>query len=309
MQINITKVEHFSGHKATIFIMGKALRDGAFYTGGSDGFVAEWHLGKSKDGKLIVNVGKAVYSLLINQAGQQLLCGTAEGNIHVIALSTLQNDLVSGEELRNISAHTAGVFDIKTTGQIMITAGGDGIINIWNIDTLHLLKTIHASDKSARTIAVNPDQKTFAVGFSDWSIRVYGTQTLDLIYQLKGHSNSVFALAYSPDGRYLLSSGRDAMLKAWDVNNNYNLTKDIPAHTMQVKSIAFTPSGKLFATASMDKTIKIWNAETFELLKVVDRARNESHINCINKVMWLNETILLSCSDDKTAIAWSIHTE
>ena len=65
----------------------------------------------------------------------------------------------------------------------------------------------------------------------------------------------------------------------------------------------------MFATVSMDKTLKIWDAITFDLLKVVDKARNEAHVTSINKLIWLNNSELLTGSDDKQIMHWLVEDE
>jgi len=65
---------------------------------------------------------------------------------------------------------------------------------------------------------------------------------------------------YSPDGKFLLTGGRDAHLNIWQTDS-YELIKSIPAHNWAIYDIVFNPDTTLFATASRDKTIKIWDAK------------------------------------------------
>lgn len=280
--------------------MCKGLQQHIFYSGADDGYVVEWNSQTKGDGKLIVQVNRPVYAMYLDALHNQLLCGTAAGNLHVI-------DLALGKEIRNIEAHTLGIFDIQKSGDTIITAGGDGNICIWNSQTLALLHTIKASTKSARVIALHPNGKEFAVGFSDCYIRIYNTQTFALLYELKAHTNSVFALSYSPDGTHLYSGGRDVMLKSWDITNAFENKLDIAAHTLHINAIAFSPNAIYFATVSMDKTLKIWDAKTDTLLKVVDKQRNDGHTTSVNKLLWLNNEELVTCSDDKTVMIWRIN--
>jgi WD40 repeat protein len=76
------------------------------------------------------------------------------------------------------------------------------------------------------------------------------------------------------------------------------------AHLFTLNHIAFSPDGHLFATASRDKTFKIWDAQTYELLKVVDTLRLGGHINSVNRLLWHGGG-LISVSDDRRAIIWS----
>lgn len=297
--IIVSKIAHFTGHKGSIFSLCEGLHEHTFFSGADDGYVVEWNMDTKGDGRLLVQVNRPVYAMYLQVEKSRLLCGTASGNLHVI-------DLELRKEMRNIEAHTLGLFDIKAVGDIVITAGGNGVVCIWDKETLVLLRALPVSDKSARVIAVHPDGKEFAVGFSDYSIRVFSTETLQQVFDFQAHTNSVFALTYSPDGRFLYSGGRDVMLRSWNTHNAFEKNLDIPAHTLHINAISFSPSGEHFATVSMDKTLKIWNARTDELLKVVDKHRNDGHITSVNKLLWVSDTELLTCSDDRTVMMWKI---
>jgi WD40 repeat protein len=297
--INVTKVAHFSGHNGPIYSLCPALNTNEFYSGGNDGYVVLWNTQTKADGKLLVQVNRPVYSLCLDAASYTLFCGAASGNLHVI-------DLHAGKEIRNIEAHTLGIYDIKIHQNQLVTSGGDGAVKVWSLPDLKLLHHHQESTKSARCIAINQPQNTMAVGFSDHKIRIYQLSDFTLLNTLDAHTNSVFTVAFTHDGNELLSGGRDVMLRSWLVNNNYNLDVDVAAHTLHINHIAFNPSGKLFATVSMDKTIKIWETEKFQLLKVVDKFKLDGHLSSVNKCLWFDNETLLTGSDDKTIMMWKI---
>ncbi len=299
MKFSVTKIAHFSGHKDAVFVLQHSIRPNHLYSGGGEGYIVEWDLEQKGDGKLIVQVNRPVYSLFVNSLSNQLYAGTASGNLHVI-------DLAQKKEIRNIEAHQLGLFDMKAFGNLLITSGGDGLVKIWDLQNLDLKQELSFSNKSARVIALHPNGKEMAVGYSDHHIRLFDTTSFSLLKTIPAHNNSVFALSYSPDGKFLLSGGRDVMLRSWKVNHQHEMELDIPAHTLHINSIAYSPDKKLFATVSMDKTLKVWDAENFQLLKVVDKARNEGHLNSVNKVLWINNTQLATCSDDRTLMIWEL---
>jgi WD repeat-containing protein 61 len=297
-KILVRKKAHFSGHKGAIFSIEKSIHANCIYSGGDDGYVAEWDLETKGDGKLVANVPRPVYALLADDERKLLFCGTAAGNLHVV-------DLQSGKEVRNIEAHTLGLYSICKHGNALFTSGGDGAVCVWSLPDMQLLHRQQFSDKSARIIALHPRHNLLAVGYSDHKIRL-ASQQLQLLHTIDAHSNSVFGLAWDGEGRQLLSGGRDVMLKSWDSCNQYTCTLNVPAHTLHINSIAYNPSATLFATASMDKTIKIWAAESHQLIKVIDKARNDAHINSVNKIVWLSDLELATCSDDKQLMIWEL---
>jgi len=295
-KLNIIKQAQLTGHLNSIYALGLG-KENNFYTGAADGFIVAWHAQNPGQGKLLVNVKNPVYSFLFLAERNLLLAGTATGNLHVI-------DLIAGKEIKNIVAHTQGIFDIKLFNHNILTAGGDGKINVWDAD-FNLINQLAYANKSARVIAVNNLHKTFAAGYSDNIIRIYNPE-FKIQHQLTHHTNSVFALSYNPNSLQLLSGGRDAYLLSYAVSELYNLKHKIPAHTLHINYIAFNASGSKVVTVSMDKTIKIWDSQSMQLLKVIDFARYKGHTNSVNKVLFINETEFVTCSDDKTAMLWKI---
>ncbi len=168
-------------------------------------------------------------------------------------------------------------------------------------------KRISVSAKSARTLAINLAQGELAVGYSDCAIRIFELETFNLKQEWTGHQNSVFALAYSPDCKTLLSGSRDARLKAWNVGDNYRPAGEVVAHLYAINHIAFSPDGKHFVTCSLDKSIKVWRAGEMKLLKVIDKARHAGHGTSVNKLLWTSfDNQLVSASDDRTISIWDI---
>jgi WD40 repeat protein len=299
--ITVHKQHTYTGHKDCIYGLGEGFVPNTFVTGGADGWVVEWNYQTPGDGQLLVQVNAPVYSFAVLKEDQKMLCGTRAGNLHVV-------DMFERKEVRNIEAHTAGIFDIAHLPQTkkVITAGGDGRVLVWDDTGFTLITELKFSEKSARVIALHPTQPQVAVGYSDNFIRVFSTTDYKLLYEIEAHTNSVFALAYSPDEKYLLSGGRDAVLKIWDAQNGYAAAQTINAHLYHINSIKYNPTGTLFATVSMDKTIKLWDAKTFDLLKVIDKPKNDGHTTSVNKVLWLSDKTLVTASDDKTAMLWVI---
>lgn len=298
MPMKIESVFRYQGHKDALFALGVHPQTGHIWSGGGDGFIVEW-IPMQTDGQLISKLPRPVYSFQSDSKTKQLLAGTASGNLHFI-------DLIEKKELRNIEGHTLGLFDIKQTGDLLLTAGGDGRINTWDITNFSLLQSWAASDKACRVMAINKEGNLIAAGYSDNFIRLFKIESgrLSQMHEWEAHTNSVFALAFNPITGELWSGGRDAMLKVW--NTNYELLADIPAHNYHINAISFSPDGALAATVSMDKTLKIWESKSQKLLKVADRFKMDAHTNSVNKVVWLNNEELVSAGDDRLLFHWKI---
>ena len=68
-------------------------------------------------------------------------------------------------------------------------------------------------------------------------------------------------MAFSPDGRTIVSGSRDNKIKLWSVETGQEI-KTLVGHSDDVNSVAFSPDGKTVVSGSKDNNIKLWNAET-----------------------------------------------
>ncbi|BCL38029.1 eIF2A-related protein [Nostoc sp. MS1] len=120
---------------------------------------------------------------------------------------------------------------------------------------------------------------------------------------LEGHSNQVYSVAYSPNGRQLASASRDKTIKIWDISTGKTLNT-LSGHNSEVRSIAYSPDGKYLASASFDKTIKIWNISTGRAVNTLF-----GHNDGVYSVTYSPDgKYLASASSDKTIKIWDIST-
>ncbi|MDQ1086213.1 WD40 repeat domain-containing protein [Siphonobacter sp. SORGH_AS_1065] len=300
MALQIEKIDTFAGHRDAIYALSPAKEPQQFYSSGSDGLVIRWDLTKPDLGELIARIPASVYALAYDESTDLLWVGQNFDGIHRINPITLQQQ-------DSIQLTSSQIFDIKLFEDLALVAQGDGTVTVLDRASFQIRKHLKASEASARSLDVNPHSREFAVGYSDCTIKIFDLDTLTLKFIIAAHTHSVFSVRYSPNGRFLVSGGRDAHLKSWKVGDPYQIQQDVVAHMFAINHITFSPDYQKIITASMDKTLKIWDAQTLRLLKVLDWARFAGHRTSINKVLWLPlESGLISVSDDRLISIWKV---
>ncbi len=74
----------------------------------------------------------------------------------------------------------------------------------------------------------------------------------------------VRSVAYSPNGRYIVSGSSDGTLRAWDANTGEPIGKLMLGHTDSINSVAISPDSKLIVSGSSDGTLRVWDANSGE---------------------------------------------
>ena len=86
-----------------------------------------------------------------------------------------------------------------------------------------------------------------------------GYDTWECLKTFEGHSSYVSGVAFSPDGRTVVSGSWDKTLKLWSVSGGECL-KTFEGHSSEVSGVAFSPDGRTVVSGSWDNTLKLWGA-------------------------------------------------
>ena len=141
--------------------------------------------------------------------------------------------------------------------------------------------------RSAHRMSGFPWAEKIYVGFrvarsnsGDWEERLHDVAARDAAITLAGHDATVMSVAFSPDGKTLVSGSDDRTIKLWDVATAKEIVT-LHGHSHRVISVAFSPDGTKVASGSEDKTTNIWDVATGE-----NTATLRQHFGMINCVAY-----------------------
>jgi WD40 repeat protein len=80
------------------------------------------------------------------------------------------------------------------------------------------------------------------------------------IDRLQGHTNSVYSVAFSTDGRRIVSGSHDNTLRIWDAATGKPIGAPLQGHTNSVVSVAFSTDGRRIVSGSDDNSLRLWDA-------------------------------------------------
>jgi len=116
---------------------------------------------------------------------------------------------------------------------------------------------------------------------------------------LEGHTDWVRSVAFSNDGRQIVSGSDDKSVRVWDASTGEVLNV-LEGHTAWVNSVAFSYDGRRIVSGSGDISVRVWDASTGEVLNVL-----EGHTAWVNSVAFSYDgRIIVSGSHDKSVRVW-----
>jgi sugar lactone lactonase YvrE len=174
-----------------------------------------------------------------------------------------------------VSGHGLGVNSIAYSpdGGTLVSTDGR-VVRLTDAATgrpIAVLARGEAGKVEVSQVAYSPDGARVAAAVSA-DVRVWDASTRRLTGTLTGHRDSVMAIAFSRDGRRLVSGGFDGIARVWDLATG-RTTATVSTGGTDIGAVAFSPDGETVLTGggglingrlllSYDSRIRLWDADT-----------------------------------------------
>lgn len=200
---------------------------------------------------------------------------TSCGNFALIGLSTGEVDVYNIQSgihrghFGNDKAHKGAVRGIAVDGlnQLTVTAGSDGLIKCWKFKTKDLVHITELSSPPS-IIILHRDSGMLGIACDDFCICVFDMETRKIVRKFSGHQGQINDMAFSPDGRWLITASMDCCIKVWDLPSGCLL--DCFLLDSAAVSITMSPTGDFLASSHVDDLgIYLWsNTSLFRLVSL-----------------------------------------
>jgi WD40 repeat protein/tRNA A-37 threonylcarbamoyl transferase component Bud32 len=140
-----------------------------------------------------------------------------------------------------------------------VTVGWDRMIHVHDARTRRVVRSWQGHDDGIYRAQYLPDGRVITSSY-DGTLRLWNPTTGTLLRRIDAHAGPITALAVAPDGKHLLTGGRDEIVRYWDLDN---LEEPRKLTTDEAKNwawdAAISPDGKSAASVGFDGKLRLWD--------------------------------------------------
>ena len=298
--------------------------------GGVDGTITIWDVNRRAKLHVLRNMTQEIGALTFSPDGTILASSTGGADIRTVLWSTngwkkigdwpfggqhgtfifapdsQQIFLTAGwnvfdRESRGVAGlNSANWASLSPDGTQMVTIDPLGAVAFYRLgkpaDLIRpeLIASHRAHQDHGRAIAYSPDGKLVASGAE--GVVLWDAVTHQKLARFE-HNAVVWNVAFSPDGRWLVSTHADGALLVWDVAER-ELVSNLSEHSGAVRAVAFSPDGRSAVSGSEDRSVTIWNTETGHKETVL-----AGHETRVTSVVFTHDGSQLASGDQDGVIA------
>jgi len=224
-----------------------------------EGEIKIWDLQSHQLLKTLGGHKDCIYSIAWSPDGKLIASGSYDKMVKLW-------DVAAGKELLNLQDHIDAVFAVAFSpdGKRLASASQDRTVKIWNVATGQRLYTLSDALDGLTGIAYSPSGDKVAAAGYDKTIYIWQLAGDDghLSQSLIADEESLLALAWSPDGKTIVTASSDGSIRFRDAK--LDLVSVIDKQTDWVQALDISPDGKWLAAGRFNGTLSLYDLKTYK---------------------------------------------
>lgn len=258
----VKELRHCEGHGGDLGRIAFTPDGKGLVSTGADGTVRLWDVATAKEIRCFEGSAGFGATLALSPDGAWLAEASPDGlRGWVVATGNpLPWLTVKGRVLRSAA--------FSTDGKLLATGGWHKEISLWDPSTGQEIRRLEGHTGSVYSVAFSPDGKTLAStscndryhagAGEDFEIRFWDVSTGRESRRLQGAKGGAYELAFSADGKLLVSAGGDGRVRLWEVATGKERLA-LVGHQGPVTSLALSGEGRIILSGSVDTTALVWD--------------------------------------------------
>jgi WD40 repeat protein/Tfp pilus assembly protein PilF len=230
----------FSSHKGIVHSVAFSSDGSKLVSGGDDGIARVWDVREGRELRRFTGHDKQIMPVAFDPQNRFVASGDASGAIKIWNPDTAKEIAsLMGEPERPVYE-----LAFNRKGTQLASAGGTELWT-WDTSTWERIDRWHYASRI--NCAAYAADGALACGTVDGSVYVHGALPHDAGFRLQGHNGEVVGVAFTPDGRRLVSAAFDRTVQMWDLATRQPVLS-LRNSVGYATALVFDPNGRRLAT-------------------------------------------------------------